>query len=51
MMNDKEMYGMWYDRIGAENDVAVSSRVRLARNLAGYPFGTRLTEEQVKEII
>lgn len=42
---------MWYDRIGAENDVAVSSRVRLARNLAGYPFGTRLTEEQVKEII
>jgi len=42
---------MWYDRIGAENDVAVSSRVRLARNLAGYPFGARLTKEQAEELI
>ncbi len=42
---------MWYDRIGAENDVAVSSRVRLARNLTGYPFGTRLTKEQTEELI
>lgn len=50
-MNDKEMDGMWYNRIGPENDVALSSRVRLARNLAGYPFGSRLTEEQAKEII
>lgn len=42
---------MWYHTNGAENDVAVSSRVRLARNLTGYPFGARLTEEQIKEII
>ena len=42
---------MWYQKIGNENDVAVSSRVRLARNLAGYPFGGHLSAEQEKEII
>lgn len=42
---------MWYHMNGSENDVAVSSRVRLARNLTGYPFGARLTEEQIREII
>ncbi|MBQ2727478.1 MAG: hypothetical protein IJF78_17405 [Clostridia bacterium] len=42
---------MWYDRVGTDHDTAVSSRVRLARNLAGYPFGARLTDEQQKEII
>jgi len=51
MTDNKEMYGMWYQKTGPENDVAVSSRVRLARNLKGYPFGSRLTEEQIREII
>lgn len=40
----------WYEIPGSENDVVVSSRVRLARNLADYPFEPRLTEEQAKEI-
>ncbi|MBQ8402324.1 MAG: ATP--guanido phosphotransferase [Clostridia bacterium] len=40
----------WYEIPGNENDVVVSSRVRLARNLAEYPFEPRLTAEQAKEI-
>lgn len=31
----------WLRGLGAESDVVVSSRVRLARNLSGYPFLTR----------
>ncbi len=42
---------MWYRTKGRENDIAVSTRVRLARNLNGYPFDGRLTEEKAKEII
>lgn len=42
---------MWYNNIGPERDVVLSSRVRLARNIAGYPFGARLTEENTREII
>ena len=42
---------MWYHNTGVENDTAVSSRVRLARNLAGYPFGSRLNSEQAAELI
>lgn len=41
---------MWYGNCGKDNDVAVSSRVRLARNISGYPFGKRLTSEQENEI-
>lgn len=32
----------WYQKSGAEGDVIVSTRVRLARNLRGYPFPCRL---------
>lgn len=42
---------MWYMNKGKDNDVAVSTRVRLARNLSGYAFDGRLTEEKAKEII
>lgn len=40
----------WYEIPGNENDVVVSSRVRLARNLADYPFEPRLTADMAKEI-
>ncbi|MFG0285277.1 MAG: ATP--guanido phosphotransferase [Phycisphaerales bacterium JB039] len=33
-----ESAGGWLEGGGSDNDVVVSSRVRLARNLAGYPF-------------
>lgn len=36
---------------GNERDVVISSRVRFARNIAGYPFPGRLTKEQSDEII
>lgn len=32
-------------------DVAISSRVRLARNLEAYPFTTRMTKSQSSEIV
>lgn len=42
---------LWYEMTGKDSDVVVSSRVRLARNLADYPFGDRLKEHSAKEII
>ncbi|MBP5156468.1 MAG: hypothetical protein ILP18_01160 [Treponema sp.] len=34
--------GAWYTDKGAERDVVLSSRMRLARNLANFPFPARL---------
>ena len=42
---------LWFEMNGKDSDVVVSSRVRLARNLADYPFGDRLNEPSAKEII
>ncbi|MBQ7968622.1 MAG: protein arginine kinase [Clostridia bacterium] len=41
----------WYNTKGKENDVIVSSRVRFARNIADYPFETKLDETSCREII
>ena len=41
----------WLRGTGPDVDVVVSSRIRLARNLAGYPFVTKLTKEQEEDII
>ncbi len=41
----------WYDKIGPESDVVVSSRVRLARNLEGYPFPSVASDAQNSEMI
>ncbi len=41
----------WLHGRGPEGDVVVSSRIRLARNFSGYPFGERLSTRQQKEII
>jgi len=40
----------WYEKCGAESDVVVSSRIRLARNLKDYPFPHLLNAQQKKEI-
>lgn len=37
---------MWYTECGKESDVVLSSRVRLARNLKGFPFPARTNEEE-----
>ncbi len=41
----------WYNNEENKNDVVLSSRVRLARNLEGYPFASHLGNEGAKEII
>ena len=41
----------WYEDKNAERDVYVSSRVRLARNFADYPFEPRLDKAGASEII
>jgi protein arginine kinase len=43
--------GEWLRGDGAETDVVMSSRIRLARNLAGFPFTTRATDDQKAEIL
>ena len=41
----------WYIEKGQEGDVVISSRVRLARNLKGYPFVPMLDYDACKEIL
>jgi protein arginine kinase len=41
----------WLRATGPENDVVISSRLRLARNLGHYPFLSRLAESQRDAII
>ncbi len=41
----------WYETKGRENDVVVSTRIRFARNISGYPFKNRLSEAAQSEIV
>lgn len=41
----------WYNTAGKENDIILSSRVRFARNLVGFPFGARLKDEQAEQLV
>jgi protein arginine kinase len=41
--------GEWLRGIGPESDIVISSRIRLARNLADMPFGNRADAEQKAE--
>ena len=42
--------GEWLKGSGPESDIVISSRIRLARNLADYPFISRTTEADRAEI-
>ena len=42
--------GEWLRGTGSSSAIVISSRVRLARNLAGYPFSTRAKEDERQEI-
>src|SRR5439155_15934770 len=42
--------GEWLRGTGPENDVVISSRIRLARNLAAFPFTNRASGYQKAEI-
>lgn len=39
----------WYSNLNNYNDIIVASRIRLLRNIEGYPFPTKMTREE-KEI-
>ena len=41
----------WYNTTGPLADTVISSRVRLARNIKGYPFPSRLDANSANEII
>lgn len=40
----------WYTSHASEDDIAVSTRIRLARNLSGLPFPAGMTPEQRREL-
>ena len=42
--------GEWLRGTGPEADIVISSRIRLARNLAAFPFTNRATQHQKGEI-
>ena len=41
----------WYEKAGKSSDVVLSSRVRLARNTTEYPFSTKITAEEGKNLV
>ncbi len=41
----------WLKATGPDHDIVMSSRVRLARNLEGYPFSQKLSKDERKTLI
>jgi len=41
----------WYKNIGPKNQMIISTRVRLARNISGYPFASKLATEDAEKLI
>ena len=41
----------WLEASGPDSDIVVSSRIRLARNIEGYPFLSKMTVEQQREVV
>ncbi len=46
----KTGFDAWYSYDGPENDVVLSTRVRLARNLANFPFTTRFRGDDSERV-
>ena len=42
--------GEWLRGVGPESDIVISSRIRLARNLAAYPFVNRASDQDRAQI-
>lgn len=40
----------WYASCGNESDTVISTRIRLARNIAGIPFPSRMNSDQLKKV-
>ena len=43
--NNKETESAWFAHKGPDNDVILSTRVRLVRNLADFPFPSKMNDE------
>jgi protein arginine kinase len=41
---------MWYTKFGPSGDIVLSTRIRLARNFEGIPFGNKLSTDGIKEV-
>lgn len=50
-MSGLQFFGQWTEGNGKENDIVVSSRVRLARNLEDLPFPSAFTKEHAKKVL
>ncbi|MCY0879265.1 MAG: protein arginine kinase [Firmicutes bacterium] len=44
-------FSQWMSGTGPESEIVLSSRIRLARNLAGIPFPHRMSEEQGRAML
>ncbi len=44
-------HSKWMEGTGTDNDVVISSRVRLARNLGGYPFPHFMSAEEAGRVV
>lgn len=44
------MNNKWYEQAGEQGDIVLSTRIRLARNLKGYPFPPVISREQREEL-
>ncbi len=42
---------MWYKNKGIDNDVVISTRLRLARNISGISFPGKMTEDDARAVI
>ncbi len=40
----------WYEKSGAEGDVVISTRIRIARNLKDYPFVNKLSKDGLSQV-
>lgn len=41
----------WYEQQGKNSDIVLASQVKLARNLKEYPFSSKLSKEQAKQLV
>ena len=42
---------MWYKTEGRDGDVVLNARAALSRNLEGYPFTDKMTDDQARALI
>lgn len=40
----------WYETQAEDNDIVLSSRIRLARNVVDFPFNSKITQEQREKL-